>query len=129
MQTAYQFFLKNAGYSFDPAKETREQGKRRCAREMAKAESTAVERGWYIEWREDFDGCAGCECGSNECPCFRSKGNRTSYHEPQGCVVYDEPRGNVLASLWGICGADSNYRRVIQAELALEALAEAGEAA
>jgi len=29
--------------------------------------------------------------------------------------------GAVLASLGGICGADSNYRRVVEAELALEA--------
>ena len=50
---AVAFFHKHAGYSWDPKKETHEQGRRRCARELADAEQTAAARGWRVEWEHD----------------------------------------------------------------------------
>jgi hypothetical protein len=38
------------------------------------------------------------------------------------CCVLKDGDGNVLASLCGITDPDSNYRRVVEAELASEAL-------
>ena len=37
-QAAYLFFLRNAGFGYDPKTETKQQGKSRCARELAKRE-------------------------------------------------------------------------------------------
>jgi hypothetical protein len=46
------------------------------------------------------------------------------YHDDVcGCVLRDA-KGEARASLWGIIGADSAYRRVVEAELALEAYAQ-----
>jgi hypothetical protein len=42
-------------------------------------------------------------------------------HEILGCIARG-PDGEVLASLWGIVDADIGYRRVVEAELASEAL-------
>jgi hypothetical protein len=45
-------------------------------------------------------------------------------YEPKevlGAVLRDE-HGHVLASLWGIADPDRNYKRVVEAELTLEAL-------
>ena len=43
----------------------------------------------------------------------------------EGCVV--RYRGEVMASLWGIFGADENgYRRVVEAELISEVMHTAG---
>lgn len=110
------FFYQNAGYSYDPKKETAEQGRIRCAEELAKAEAEASERGWSFEWPWDESGCSGCDCGSADCP--YSSG---SEHETLGCVLKDE-NGKTLESLWGICSPTRNYGRVVEAELALEAL-------
>lgn len=111
-----QFFYDNSGFSYDPKVETQEQGRERCAREMAEAERKSAENGWEYRWEQDDAGCIGCDCGAEDCAC--SSGEP---HETLGCVLTDEG-GEVLASLWGICGADAKYRRVIRAELALEAL-------
>lgn len=115
------FFYQNAGYSYDPKTETAEQGRIRCAQSLARAEAEASERGWSFEWPWDESGCSGCDCGSNDCPC--SSG---SEHETLGCVLKDE-NGKTLESLWGICGATPTYSRVVEAELAAEALARVEE--
>ena len=44
--------------------------------------------------------------------------------QAEGCVV--EYHGEHVTSLWAIVGADQDYRRVIEAELALEAKGEIG---
>jgi hypothetical protein len=68
------FFYKHAGYGYNPATETPEEGRLRCATELAEAESVAKARGWQVVWSDDFS------------------------------------------------DADDDYRRVISAELASEAL-------
>lgn len=115
MTHAERFFWKNAGFSYDPAKETKAQGRRRCATALAEAESYAQDRQWSYEWEWDCEGCAGCDCGSSECACSAGTEHETL------CCVLRVHRGAILASLYGICEPSADYRRVIEAELALEA--------
>lgn len=115
-RTPYRFFLEQAGYSYDPKTERPIDGKRRCARELSKAERHSLDNGWYVEWWQDENGCSGCDCGAVDCRC--SNGDE---HETLGCVLKDED-GDVLASLWGICEPSREYRRVVAAELALESM-------
>jgi hypothetical protein len=108
------FFFDNAGYSYHTATEKPEQGRARCARELARAEVYAGEQGWEFTWEDDW------MCGSH----VREFGRESYEHEPSTCesCVLRDAEGNVLASLGCIDDADSNYRRVIEAELASEAL-------
>ena len=46
---------------------------------------------------------------------------RQREHEVLGCVLRDAD-GNVLASLWGVSDPDSAYQRVVEAEIAAEAI-------
>jgi len=127
MTTQQKFFYEHAGYSVAPG-ETKRQGKLRSAKALAAAKTYAREQGWTYAWEYDSDGCIGCDCGSSECDCASG-----ADHETLGCILRDsEPScydswgrptgGAVLASLWGICGATSEYKRVVEAELALEAM-------
>lgn len=116
--SAVRFFFSHAGYSYDPKTETKVQGRWKCARALATAEKHAKTYGITFEWPYDDTPCIGCECGSNECPCFTQEP-----HETLGCIARG-PDGEQLASLWGICGATTEYTRVVQAELAQEAIAE-----
>ncbi len=115
---AKDFFFANAGWSYNPKTETKRQGKLRTARALATAEEYAKAHGWVYEWQDDPEGCSGCDCGSNGCSCAIG-----SEHETLGCILKDD-QGNVLRSLWSICGATDDYQRVVQAELALEAMHE-----
>lgn len=111
-----QFFFKHAGFSYDPKTETKTQGRIRCARSLAHAEQTARELDWRFEWSDDWSlGCSHKE--------FYGADSAYAEREPEtceSCLLFDGDR--VLASLSCIDDADDNYRRVIQAELALEAL-------
>ncbi len=113
-RAAVQFFYENAGSAYNPAKETEEQGKRRGAIALARAEQWLSEQpGHTIEWLEDAD-YEPCQCGDSGCesPSFG-----------WGCVV---KVGDEQQSLWGIgFGGDGypsgdTYARVVVAELALE---------
>lgn len=96
----YRFFREHAGYVV---------GQQALgAWELAKAEQTAIEREWSFFWTPDDDA-------------DWSFINDDEYHEVYGCILRDA-EGNTLASLWGILDPDRNYERVVQAELALEAL-------
>ncbi len=110
-----QFFYDNAGTSYTPAKETQEQGKVRGALALAHAETLAASEGFTFEWHRDEMQCIGCDCGSGDCACCEGT------CEPECCIVRNMA-GEVVGSLSGICGATREYRRVVQAELAVEAL-------
>jgi len=101
---AWRFFLEHAGYAAPP-------GRTVCAASLARAEEQAEALGLTFEWCED------------ECPdlSWMDEAEATREHEVLGCIVRS-PYGEHLASLWGIVDADANYRRVIEAELAAEAL-------
>lgn len=108
---AYLFFKENAGYATPP-------GKSQCALNLARAEDYARDKEWEYTWEWDESGCIGCDCGSKTCDCSTG-----AEHETLGCVLKDAD-GYVLGSLWGICGATREYKRVVQAELASEAMQE-----
>jgi len=115
MQTPYQFFKQHAGYSYNPAAETPEQGRQRCARSLARAERKASDTGMSFGWSVD--------------PCFDSRefSDETPAYQLWQCVAYDSD-GRAVAALSGIdFGRDGTpwgdtYRRVVEAELAAEAL-------
>jgi hypothetical protein len=114
MTKQQQFFYDNAGYSYDPKKESAKQGKYNNARRMAKSERLARLAGVRFNWEYDTEGCTGCSCDSADCAC--SSGEP---HETLGCIAVLED-GSHGASLWSICGATREYRRVVEAELAME---------
>lgn len=112
---AEQFFYDHAGFSYDPKTETRKQGRVRCAKELAESESIAARLGYEFEW--DWDQDPDLSWMSDE--------ERAQEHEVLCCRIIDPTdRKYSLASLCGITDPDTNYRRVIEAELASEAIAE-----
>ncbi len=99
-----QFFYANAGYSYNPAKETKEEGKVKNAKGLALSESKGRDISLSFEWVTD-----------------------TEEENLWGCICRNE-EGEIVSSLWGIdFGADNTpwgdpYRRVVEAELAWEVL-------
>lgn len=108
-QAAFAFFFEHAGFSYDPKTETANKGKARCARQLAKAERDARALGYTFEWISDHP--------------FNSHGSdRSEWPETcEVCICRDQD-GKSLASLSCIDDASSEYRRVVEAELALESL-------
>lgn len=98
MNSAEAFFYLHSGYVV---------GKRReGAEELAHAEAVAGREGWKCGWEHDdlpWDG--DCEAPSEIL-----------------CAVLYDAAGNILASLGGIGDPSDDYRRVVAAELAIEAL-------
>lgn len=111
MDRKVKFFYDNAGYSYGPG-ETAEQGRARCAEELARAERWAWENDAIFCWDNDSDDCGD----GDETPETR-----------EYCLMYLD--GECVASLYGIADADDAYRRVIRAELALQVMAERAELA
>lgn len=111
---AVMFFYEHAGWSFDPATETQEQGKIRSAYRLTRAErdarSAGITFGWEDDWgvdhQKEFDGYDDGEPETCEV-----------------CTAYDED-GEIVGSLACVDDASSEYRRVVEAEIALEALGE-----
>jgi hypothetical protein len=116
-QAAFRFFLANAGYSYNPQTETPAQGKAKTARKLAKAERDARAYGYTFEWSDDWS------IGNHK----EAYGADSVYaeREPDSCeqCICRDEKGNVIASLGCIDDANNEYRRVIEAELACEALA------
>lgn len=121
-ETAEQFFYREAGYSYDPKKETKAQGRRRCARILADAERRASEAGISFQWEIDM-GASSADWIADDEDGGRNKDPWAVWE----CVARDGS-GKVIASLCGIdFGRDGEpwgdpYRRVVEAELALEGL-------
>jgi hypothetical protein len=108
------FFYEHAGYSYK-APETATQGRIRCAIELAQAEEYALNLNWEFEW--DWDECPDLSWMSEE--------EQNEDHEVLCArIVNPDDRRHSLASVCGITDPDSNYRRVIEAQLASEALAD-----
>jgi hypothetical protein len=113
-QTPEQFFYEHAGYSYDPKKETPKQGRQRGAKALARAEAKASRLGYSFEW--EIDQISDSSDFSNERPAY----------ELYFCRMRDQ-KGQTLDTLGGIdFGRDGSpwgdpYRRVVEAELALEA--------
>jgi hypothetical protein len=122
MTKVEQFFFNHAGYSWDAKAETEHQGKLRCARELARAERYAAEHEWSFEWTPDLD--ADASFVETWEPAERDEWNATE-HECFVCLVHGPlPDCEVLASCGGIFDPSAEYSRVMEAELASEALAD-----
>lgn len=111
-EAAEEFFYKHAGWSYNPKTETAEEGRRRCAREMAAAERDAASLGIRVTWQPDPYPVDHVK----EFDCYDA--------EPETCEVATAygPDGDVLASLGCVDDATPEYRRVVEAELADEAI-------
>lgn len=115
---AYQFFFKHAGYVVG----RRAEG----ALDMACAERAARDAGIVFVWAPDDDADASfVETWDPK----QQKEWHASEHYAEWCRVVrpcpehgaDCRHAETLASLSGIWDADATYRRVVEAELALEA--------
>ena len=106
------FFYEHAGYAYKPETETAEQGRIRCAIEMAQdEEKVTAMSSWHYEWSDDW------EIDDS----WMTEEEKAQDHTWEVCQLLDE-NDHVLASCGGIVDADPNYRRVMEAELAGEAL-------
>lgn len=112
-QAAFYFFLKYGACSYTPGKETKRQGYARQARELAKAERDARALGYTFEWQYDWS----IGDHQKEFDCYEDGGPETC----ESCLMRDA-NGKVVQSLHCIDDATREYRRVIEAELALEEL-------
>ena len=111
-----QFFYEHAGYSYDPKTETKEQGRRRSARALARAEQLGRELDFCYAWeRDDLTN----EEFSGEKP----------YYYLWRCRVHKFR--NPEETLASVCGVDFGrdgypwndpYSEVVEADLALEIL-------
>ncbi len=100
-QQRIQFFREHAGYSTPP-------GRLVCAKNLADAEEYANTNDWVYEWHDDP------EPWDSDIPDYTPS-------EVLGCILRDADR-NILAALFGIADPDQEYRRVVEAELAYEAI-------
>lgn len=108
---AERHMYEHAGFSVQ-TNETTKQGRARSARERAQAEKWARDNGMTFVWEDDW------EVGSHvrEFDAYDSEPETC-----ESCIAYDRD-GNVVASLGCIDDATPEYRRVIEAELASEAM-------
>lgn len=117
LKDAKRFFYQNGGYCFDPKTETKLQGRRRCALASAIAEREAQRRMFTFVWSyDDSQSIRDITDETVEGAEFYERA-----HEIEFCVCRDAA-GDALASLGGIIDATPNYRRVVEAELAAEAI-------
>lgn len=117
MADAYEFFYEHAGWSYDPKSETKKQGRQRCAAGLARAEAWARSSGTFYNWERDYE-----TNGETEWQCSMFKHLSTPGTDPE-----------LVGHLGGIdLGTESpvdyrpghrcTYARVVEAELALEAM-------
>lgn len=115
-----QFFYDHAGFSYDPATETAEQGHQRTARNLAGAERWARANGYELVVEDE--------------PNYASAADEQVERIEAGESVYVGARlvsaeGTTVAALGGIEveGYDDPYLRAVGAELADEARYELSE--
>lgn len=127
MNEAQQFFYENAGYSYDPATQTPEHGRADCAAKLAAAEAEASSRGYWFIWDTDSNNTSADWIDANE----DGGANCDPWITWQCAIVEHVPGCGQPRTLGSICGVDfgrdgspatSEYSRVIQAELAHEAI-------
>lgn len=109
--TPQAFFYEHAGYSYTPGKETEEEGRTRCAFALADAEAWALAEGYSFDW-------GPCDTDSSDFS------DERPFYVLHACYMCDAD-GSLVQSLHAIAfGRDKPaagpYRRVVEAELALE---------
>lgn len=104
LKKAFEFFLEHSGYVHG----RREQG----ALDLARAEAIAEALGWEVEWEPDEEE-------------YQTDLEGDQPDEVLSAILYDDD-GVVIGSLGGIGDPDKNYVRLVEAELASEALYERG---
>ena len=110
------FFYKHAGWSYDPARQTPDEGRRECARTLARAEVEAQARGWSVEWSPDTDAIWDDDVE-----------RETTDYDQYLATLYDD-EGCYLTGIGSVdfgptdCPEDEPYARVVAAELASEYL-------
>lgn len=109
---AYRFFKANAGYIVGQASQ--------FALQMARAEIAARNTDVIYTWGFD-DYCDDSFVDTWDNTGKARKQWDAQDHACEYCDLHDAD-GNLLASLCGIWDASADYRRVVQAELALEAI-------
>lgn len=103
------FFYKHGGWSWNPKKETKAQGRRRVACKMAVAERYASDHGWRVKWEHSPE------------PYEMGDAETEMPSEILDAVLFDD-KGEVLGSLGSIGDPSREYGRIVEAELALEAM-------
>ena len=111
------FFAKHAGYATPP-------GRMACARRLAEAERWAE---GILTFTWDWDVCSDytwCDVGEH----IGLRCQHAPTHEHEILAVSSRyADGSQGPSLGGIADPDEDYRRVVEAELALEAMAKVEE--
>lgn len=119
LSVAERFFYVYSSFGYDPKVETRHEGRMRCARDLARCERVAANRGYVFRVEVDRDGAmSACEFHAPD----------TVYYSCAMYDVSDESRPKLLASLGGIDVDEfSQYMRTVRAELAFEVIQGASE--
>lgn len=115
------FFFRCAGWSYTPDKETRMQGRWRCAKALASAEAWARETGVRFQWTVD-EHCdrSGIDHASPLWSCVAILGE-----DVIGSCGGIDLGDNGDPWMSGIPGGGSEYARVMEADLALDAQRDA----
>jgi hypothetical protein len=126
--TPYHFFLHHAGTSYNPQTETKIESRRRSARQLAAAERWATAAGLIYVWEDDPD-CTEDDFQFPEDKTHVREYGAVSCRLIRPCPEHgaDCKHAHTLESLSGITESLDNrqrdaYRRVVEAELALEAM-------
>lgn len=128
MNTNEQFFYENAGWSYDPKTETSEQGRQRCAKLLAQAEAWAKSNGVSYEWSKD-DITNKDALAPGIFPIAASEPGPEYRLDQVLCYHH----GEIIGSLggidfgYGVHRSQSDYKRVVEAELVIDAYLEAVE--
>lgn len=118
MTDTIEFFKSHAGFSVR-SDETTEQGADRSARELAQAEEYAKREDWTFSWEDDWS--LGMSHADYYGPGSVYENQDREPHSCESCILRDR-HGDILASLGCVDDADQDYHRVVEAELALEAM-------
>lgn len=118
-QSAFVFFHANAGNSWNPETETEMEGRNRSAQRLVDAEQWAWDQGIEYRWEEDV----------------QPDRSGIDHNAPLWvCIAYHD--GEIIESMGGIDLGEGDpwpnssgrtYARVVEAELALDAMATATE--
>lgn len=114
LNAAERFFWNNAGWSYDPRKETQARGRTLCAKAMADAEQAYQDAEAYANW------------------CFKIVPDELATFDegaPRWLMYIEDTQGHVMASLGAVDDDSKDYSRVIRAELSLELVEELKAAA